>query len=159
MNKNKYDDTLSEELENSILDVNELFQKPLKCIDNESHTENKRCNNDSINNYLGFCKKHHIDLSNHISACKTMCSKLSNLSFTDKIHFMAYICEYILEYIDIFNSNDKFLESFINKFKIDFKTLRTKKDLHNYKEIINKFKDYKEQFEDIPYTKGQAPGR
>lgn len=149
MNKNKYDDTLSEELENAILDVNELFQKPLKCIDNESHTDNKRCNNDSVNNYLGFCKKHHIDLSNHISACKTMCAKLSNLTFVDKIHFMAYICEYILEYIDIFNSNDKFLESFINKFKIDFKTLRTKKDLHNYKEIINKFKDYKEQFEDI----------
>src|SRR5579872_1045765 len=105
-NKQKYDDTLSEELENNIIEINELFDnKPLKCVDTDSLTDNKRCSNDSVN--FGFCKKHCIDLSQHASACKIMCQKIIHLPFIDKARFIAYICEYILEYCDIFKSHEK----------------------------------------------------
>ena len=148
--KGKYDDTLSEELENNIIEINELFDnKPMKCVDNEGFTDDKRCSNDSVNNYLGFCKKHRIDTTQHASACKIMCQKLGKLPFIDKVRFMAYICEYIIEHCDIFKSHEKFLDSFVSKFKTDFKTIRTKKDLSNYKKIIDKYKDYKDQFDDI----------
>jgi len=147
-NKEKnYNDELSEDFESAIVDVNNLFPRPLRCVDNEGFTEDKRCPNES--KYLGFCSKHRVDLEQYASSCKTMCVKLSKLPFIDKIHFMAYICEYILENIDIFSSHQKFLDGFINKFKTDFKTIKTKKDLINYKQIIDKYKDYKEQFDDL----------
>jgi serine/threonine protein kinase len=147
--KSKVDDNLSEDLENSVIDVDALFTKPLKCVDNEGFTDDKRCSNDAVSNYLGFCKKHRVDLNQHASTCKVMCQKLAKLPFLDKIHFMAYICEYIIENIDIFHSSEKFLEGFINKFKTDFKTIRTHRDLVNYKQIIEKYKEYKDQFDDL----------
>lgn len=145
--KKNYDDNLSEEFESNIIDVDGLFTRPLRCVDNEGFTEDKRCPNEG--KYLGFCSKHRLDLTQHAGSCKAMCIKLAKLPFLDKIHFMAYICEYILEYIDIFHSHQKFLDGFISKFKTDFKTMKTKKDLTNYKQLVDRYKDYKDQFDDL----------
>ena len=62
---------MSEDFESAIIDVDNLFTRPLRCVDNEGFTEDKRCPNES--KYLGFCSRHRVDLSQYASVHVKQC--------------------------------------------------------------------------------------